>query len=325
MGSFRNLILLLIATFIASSRPAQRSSRPDQAKPSVCEGEDTLQVREALLATRYKSLEELKTVIRIEYVDEAHPLWGNEPAVRLTHCSNGRVVTSILGSGVDEDDFRHARDGEFSDLLYLVFHSPYALIHKSDILRIYYLGRRRPRFFGKGDVAFYDLAETSVCNIMEEDLAAMPPADTTEKGYVNTFNHVTAQALMTSCFSEELADFIADVHERHNIPELITGKFTEKQLTDPTNNPIENYVDIINNEWGQELGLALRKKYHIDRDTEWTSELLADYLNDIQGFYSWAFQIDFIPYKATDELVIRFSDKINRVMKEVPDFRKERS
>ena len=124
--------------------------------------------------------------------------------------------------------------------------------------------------------------------ISDEDYLNLSCEELSEKGYLNTFNHITAQAFMTSIFSERLADFIADVHELYNMPELITGDFTEQQLADFENGPVDNYVDMINNEWGQELGKVLGKKYGIDRHTIWTPQLLRDYLNDIQLYHSWA-------------------------------------
>jgi hypothetical protein len=176
------------------------------------------------------------------------------------------------------------------------------------------LGRRRPWQFGKGDVAFYDLAEAMVQHIAAVDTIDMPARDLSEKGYLNTFNHITAQAFMTSIFSEELADFVADVHERFNMPELIAGHFTEKQLSDMETGPVDNYIDIINNEWGQELGKVLRKKYGLTKQTVWTPALLTAYLNDIQSYHSWAFQIGFTPFRSSDEKVIQFANKINTVL-----------
>jgi len=128
---------------------------------------------------------------------------------------------------------------------------------------------------------------------------------------------------MTSIFSERIADFISDVHERYYTPELITGAFTEDQLLDLEVGPLDNYLDIINNEWGQELGKELRIKYHITRNTHWTPEILANYLNDIQSYHSWAFQIGFNPFRASDDLVIRFSHKINRVLHDFPALTKD--
>jgi hypothetical protein len=148
--------------------------------------------------------------------------------------------------------------------------------------------------FGEGDVAFFNLAQAMVRNINTPDIAFKYPKDTTEKGYLNTFNHMTAQAFITSCFSVELADFIGDAHERYYHPDLINGKFAKKEVSDLGEGPVDNYVDIINNEWGQEVGKELKQKYHISRETYWTPELLANYLNDMQSYYQWALQIGLI-------------------------------
>ncbi|MDQ3018158.1 MAG: hypothetical protein M3R25_15710, partial [Bacteroidota bacterium] len=107
------------------------------------------------------------------------------------------------------------------------------------------------------------------------------------------------------------------VHERNRLPELITGTFTTEQRTDLDNGPVDNYIDMINNECGQELGKTLRIKYSICSRTEWTASLLADYLNDIQDYHSWVFRIRFIPFRDTDDLVIRFAKKINSVRESV--------
>jgi hypothetical protein len=111
-----------------------------------------------------------------------------------------------------------------------------------------------------------------------------------------------------------LADFVGDTHERYYHPELITGKFSEKQVNDLDEGPLDNYVDVINNEWGQEIGVKLKEKYSINRNTRWTPELLASYLNELQRYYSWAFQIGFRPVRPDEEVVIKFSSKMNLVL-----------
>jgi hypothetical protein len=98
-----------------------------------------------------------------------------------------------------------------------------------------------------------------------------------------------------------------------NMPELLHGVFTEEQLGDKDNNPVDNYVDIINNELGQQLGEFLREKYKVDILTTWTPELLADYLNDLQTYYSWSFGIRFKKLSPEQDRIIRFSEKINTV------------
>ncbi len=274
-----------------------------------------LQGKGVLLTTRFTSFEEFKKEVQIEYSEDKKS-W-----VRLTHHSNDQKISSILKLGIKESDIVAVRDGGILGKVKLVLTQPYFAIHRDDILRFYMLTRRRHRIFGGGDVAFYDIAETMMNNINATDLDKIPEKDLSQKGYINTFNHANSQALMTAVFSENLADFIADTHERSNMPELISGKFTAEQLADIKNGPVDNYVDIINNEWGQELGKLLKKKHQITRETVWTSELLANCLNDLQSYYSWVFQIGFEPFKPSDDLMIKFSKKINKVMESTAGLR----
>ena len=328
-NTFLFLLLLLLAA--ACSEPEDLTVELEAARPCTCEEVppdplDSLPsyhaVRGALLATRFQSFEELKQVIKIEHYRQGQASPPSSPSnnlVRVSHCSNGLEVVSILYQGISEGDLRKAKGGGLLAKAGMGLRAPFAVSNRKDLQRVSLLARRRPALYGEGDVAFFDLAETMVENINTEDLAFASPKDTSEKGYINSFNHLTAQAFLTSFFSEEIADFVADVHERLHMPELITGSFTQEQLEDVNNNPVDNYVDIVNNEWGQELGKRLRKKHGIDRNTVWTPELLADYLNDIQSYYAWAFQIGFRAYRPQDEVVERFSAKINSVMLETPD------
>ncbi len=264
-------------------------------------------VRGALLGSRFTSLEDLKSVIQIEY---------DSNVVRVRHCSNGKEVTSILEKGASQGDILNARyKGAIWARFTLLFRCPFAVINRKDLEKSFNLSRRIPEWFGEGDPAFFDLAESLVANINTPELAIKNVRDSTEKGYLNSFNHITAQAFITSCFSEEMADFIADSHERYRHPELITGIFTEAQIANLEEGPVDNYVDLVNNEWGQELGKQLKERYCINRETNWTPELLANYLNDLQRYYSWAFQIGFEPFRPEDEVVIRFSKKIHIIMK----------
>lgn len=271
----------------------------------------------ALLATRFSSFEEFKGVVNIEYYKTSNGIDNfsyREPMVRLSHCSQNREVISILkGDIIDQGDFSDARNGDMWDKAFVAFNAPYAVASRNDFIRIFLLSRRTDSIYGAGDVAFFDLAEATLENIDPADKARIDPKDFGEKGFINTFNHVGAQAFATTLFSERLTDYIADLHERHRIPELITGNFTEEQITDLENGAVDNYVDMINNEWGQELGKALKQKYKIKRRTKWTPELLANYLNDLQSHYSWAFKIGFRPFRPADEIVIRFAKKINRI------------
>lgn len=273
-------------------------------------------VQGALLATRFKSLDELKSVIQIEYFNvaaDSDSTVHSNSKVCIRNCYNGKEVIAVLQSGITQGEMSKAQTGNFWDQLNVLFKSPYAVSKREELTKVYMLARRRTDLFGEGDPAFYDLAQSTAKNINTADLAFINNRDSTEKGYINTFNHFTSQALITSCFSEKLADFVGDTHERYFHPELITGKFSKHETNDLGEGPVDNYVDLINNEWGKEEGKVLKKKYGIIRKTFWTPELLANYLNDLQSYYSWAFQIGFKPVHPDDELVIRFSNKMNLV------------
>ena len=272
----------------------------------------------ALLLTRFHSFEEFRKTVHIAYGRNLAEGNENNKQVRLLHHGKGGVVESILHKGVSERDFVKARDSGFWAKVSLLFRSPYSIWNRKKLGKMYALSRRRGAVFGEGDVAFFDLAETMTEHISSYDKAFVPAKDLTDKGYINTFNHVVSQAFVTSVYSEKLADFIADSHERFAMPELITGSFTAAQKADVENGPTDNYLDMINNEWGQELGKELAKRYGINRKTVWTPELLADYLNDIQAYFSWSFHIGFSPYTTKDEVIIRFVGKINTVMQEAP-------
>jgi hypothetical protein len=277
----------------------------------------------ALLATRFRSLDELKSVVRIEYfkgTTQADSADSANTMVRLTYCTDGQTVVSTLKKGISEADLSRGQEGDMWDKLWLGANSVYTVLNRMDLKRISILGRRRSDLFTAGDVAFYDLAEATVAHISSWDSSRIELRDFSEKGYLNTFNHVTAQALMTSIFAEGLADFMADVHERLTMPELVTGMFTADQLKDSVNNPMDNYVDLLNNELGQELGKKLKEKCDISSGTFWTPELLTEYLNETQNYYTWSFQIGFRPFRPDDELVVRFARKINAVLRRASQF-----
>jgi hypothetical protein len=191
------LILLIVS---ACKRPKHLEPPESNVKQATADSALTSVVDNgALLLTRYKSLPELKSVVHIKYDNVASPSAGSLPEnsrVELTYNNCGHLVTSILDAGISEADFVRARDGSIWDRVIVGLRSPYGVLNRKDLMRIEHLGRKRPPLFGKGDVAFYNLAETMVKNISEEDVLHMSSEELSEKGYLNTFNHVMAQAFM---------------------------------------------------------------------------------------------------------------------------------
>lgn len=277
--------------------------------------------RGALLASRFPSLEAFKQVVDVRYDRDLGRAAGADGStwVTLCHCSGGKAVTSVLAAGVSQDDLTKVKDkGTKADIAALTLRAPDVVAAQTQLKTILVFSRRVPLEYGQGDPGFYDLAAASVSHINTPDLAYRFAKDSSDKGYINTFNHFTAQAMITALFSEQVADIVADLHERKNLATLTTGIFTTAQLSSPTDNPVDNYVDMLNNEWGQELGKQLAAHYGISRRTYWTPELLAAFLNDIQAYYMWAFEIGMQPFRADDELVIRFAIKLNVLLDNWP-------
>ena len=227
MQKFRFFLLFLLISTLAYNRPADTLvPEPEHSHTDI---------KGALLGTRISSFEELKKIVQIEYFNSPNRSKGvisGNPKVTVTHTCNGRQVTSILTTGVSEADFVQARDGGFWDRIWLAANSPYAVINRSDMQKVAILARRRWIYFGEGDPAFYDLALKMNENISPYDKDRLSEKDLGEKGFINTFNHITAQAFMTSIFSETFADFMADAHERKHMPQLITGDFTPEMIAD---------------------------------------------------------------------------------------------
>ena len=265
----------------------------------------------ALLATDYSSLEDFSSVVSISYLGEGKDSFTG--TVKLSYLDNDQLVTSELTDGVTQGDISEAHKGSVWDKLVLATRSPYAVWNRKDLSKIYMLARVRPTLFGEGDVAFYDLAEASMRNILPVNGAFHNFRDSLEKGYINTFNHITAQSLITALYNEEIAEYLSTVHERYAMPQLVSGLFTKEQLFDTLNFPVDNYVDIINNEIGQELGKHLKFKYGITEDTKWTAAFLCQFLNKVQAYYSNSFNVTITPFKEDDVLIVRFSNKVEAI------------
>ncbi|WP_235295626.1 hypothetical protein [Portibacter marinus] len=259
------------------------------------------------MTTRFDSFEEFKKEVKIEYYERPRS------CVELIQRYKDRELVSKLCEGLKESEITDANNGSILDKLSLMVKSPYFIANRYDMLKIWLLARNRPYYFGNGDIAFYNVAVAMQDNIRKETIKDLQTEDFSEKGYINTFNHVISQAFMTALYGEKLADFIADTHERNKLPELITGEFSETQINDLDEGPLDNYIDVINNKWGQELGKMLRIKYGINRYTIWDQKLLVSFLNDLQSYFMWSLDIQMKAFSEQDPLVYKFATKINKI------------
>ncbi|MDG1725018.1 MAG: hypothetical protein P8I11_04955 [Bacteroidia bacterium] len=265
----------------------------------------------ALLATDFNSMYELKSVVNLNYVNQSND--SCKGTVQISYTNKGQTIYTEFSDGVSEGDIVKAHKGSILDKILLALKAPYAVKIRNELSKIFMLSRRRPTIFGENDVAFYDLAQASMRNVTVTKNSFKTLRDSLEKGYINTFNHITAQALITAIYNEDIAHFIASVHERFHMPHLVSGKFSIIDLTDTVNYPVDNYIDIINNEIGQELGKYLKHKYNINQKTKWTADFTCKFLNEIQDYYAESFDIQIKSYKNNDRLIMRFSKKIEAI------------
>ncbi len=295
---FKALLALCITTCSGCSNWSDTSSKkkPIYSTPK------------AILASRIKDLDEFQETVQINY-----GLKDKIPFVELIYNSNHGTVKSYLQSGISEQDILDIRKDSITQQALFVLDNPDVIRDRDYLSEIYFLARKSDYILGEGDVAFYYIAEETVNKISDPELAYIVRKDSSEKGFINTINHITAQSFITSIYSEQIADRIADMHELKHMPELCTGDFSEAQLADTLNYPLDNYIDMINNEIGQELGARINVKLGIDVNTKWTPKLLANYLTELIKYYSWSFGIGMNPFSEEDEIVIRFADKINKI------------
>lgn len=265
----------------------------------------------ALLATDFNSMCELKSVVNLNYVNQSND--SCKGTVQISYTNKGQTIYTEFSDGVSEEDIVKAHKGSILDKILLALKAPYAVKIRNELSKIFMLSRRRPTIFGENDVAFYDLAQASMRNVTVTKKSFKTLRDSLEKGYINTFNHITAQALITAIYNEDVAHFIASVHERFHMPHLVSGKFSIIDLTDTVNYPVDNYIDIINNEIGQELGKYLKHKYTINQKTIWTADFTCKFLNEIQDYYAESFDIQIESYKNNDHLIMLFSKKIEAI------------
>jgi len=307
----RLLMLLFLILCLSCECDNLNSNKTEgiQAENSIHE---PLIYAKPLLTSRFKSFDDFKSKIQVKYFNNYN---CSNSMVQLKLQSEKSETKCELKSGLSQDDILKAKNGGILGIVKLTLRSPYTIRSRKNLEKVFLLARRRMEIFGYRDVAFYDLALALTRHINNKELAYKNARDSGEKGYINTFNHIAAQAIITSFFSKELAGFMADVHERKNMQELTTGNFSSEQLQDTSNCPEDNYVDIINNTIGQELGLILKKKYKINEFKRCTPALLANYLNDLQSYFSWSMGTGFSPFNSSDEVVVRFAYKLGYVLK----------
>ena len=128
-----------------------------------------------------------------------------------------------------------------------------------------------------------------------------------KEGLNNTMLHVNGQALITALFGVGVANEAGLMHERGQAT-LRNGAFRTEEATKAA---IDNYSDLINNEWGQRWGEQLMTELGINAGTNWTNNTTAQFLNGLQERYTHTLCIKFKEFKSGDKFVKKYTKFIN--------------
>jgi hypothetical protein len=122
-----------------------------------------------------------------------------------------------------------------------------------------------------------------------------------------TASHVTGQALITTLYGAATADEIGDMHERGQ-GSLMSGDIPQNEQKQA----IDNYADLINNEFGQMWGSQIQEELGITSSTTWTPELTSSFLNSLQGKIGESMGIEFNKqFTKDDQFVKDYTNFIN--------------
>src|SRR5215218_4154432 len=129
----------------------------------------------------------------------------------------------------------------------------------------------------------------------------------------NMLLHVFGQAVITTIYGRSTADLVGDIHERDQ-PSLISGKI----LPAEERQAIDNYADMVNNLYGQDIGERVSKTLGVSSSTVWTPALTAKFVNAIQGEIASEMGWKMTPFGAKDAQIVKFSALLNEVQGTTP-------
>ena len=93
------------------------------------------------------------------------------------------------------------------------------------------------------------------------------------KRYRNQYTHIFGQSVIAAMYGEDFAKFSGDIHERRKNSKkevnIFKAKFANYMEKDA-------YVDLINNEYGRQLGIQIAKELGIEKEKAWTNQQTAD-------------------------------------------------
>ncbi len=245
---------------------------------------------EPLVATDYKTLEDLGQKIELRYYSDIAKM------VYISNTFEGKTVTDKLSSSMSsQEDLKKARSANLFQKGVIGLTNPTAVYYRKTLEKI-----EKMSYKAKNDqnLAFQSIAKSLLAKTSN-------PRGTLD----NTYLHVAGQAFITTLFGEGVADFAGHLHETAH-EALMTGIFISDR---DINAAIDNYSDLVNNQWGQEFGMEISEHLGIDSSTEWTNDLTANYLNALQEKISETMGIEFeSSYNADQNFVKNLTTFINK-------------
>lgn len=245
--------------------------------------------QEPLLATDYKTLAQLKKKVTITYVSEKRTEEWTYYSVTLVHKYKNTVLTHTLNNtGFTNDELK-----TFVGKVELCIQDPFMCSILNSINNMSYRAENSMK------MAFGDMPDKMIGNLKNKpkDAAALS----------NTMLHVTGQALITAIWGAGVADVVGDMHERDQ-KSLMTGDIKDTELKQA----IDNYCDLVNNEFGQLWGKEIADKLKIGPHTTWTDELTANFLNELQDKFKESLNLKFDKkFSKDDQFVKDYTKFIN--------------
>jgi hypothetical protein len=270
--------------------------------------------RKPLIASDYKNLKALKQVIDIRNIpattvtlpgeDHRPPRTFQIPArVAVSYPKAGLTdINELSESTVTQAELKAAAAGGFLDKAAVALAHPELVWFKSDLEAIEKLSFVKKNTAGSAIGHVTDAMLTHI----------KPPAKSkaASEGRQNMLLHVFGQAVITTLFGRAAADLAGDIHER-DMASLISGAITPAEAK----GAIDNYVDLINNVYGQQLGaqLATSVGVGVGGGTTWDPALTTEYLNAAQRWISREMGWKMSDFTVSDSVVVKFTALLNEV------------
>ncbi len=267
--------------------------------------------RRPLIANEFKDIAALRKAVDIKYT----PRRFTSAYVSVTDKAKKSKGTNELSEGgVGQADLKKAAAGDLADKIGFGLGNPSVVWHKSElegIEKLSYVAKNTSHtaLMKISDAMYTHIAKPSAgpTYFIGKDKVDMPGATR------NMLLHVFGQAVITTVYGRSAADFAGDIHERDQ-PSLITGKIgaTEERQA------IDNYSDMINNLYGQDIGERVSKTLGVSSSTVWTPAMTAKYVNAIQAEIATEMSWKMTPFSAKAAEIARFSALLNEVQGTTP-------